>query len=115
VVTAALLAGSGWWLLLALVPFVIGRVAYLGAVQAAVAYGESVRAAFDLHRFDLLTALHLPLPPDAAAERLGNTELCDRWRQGSPTGTVYHHPEPTERDPSPASGLPRSRRPGESA
>jgi hypothetical protein len=26
----------------------------------AAAYGQALEAAFDLHRFDLLTALHLP-------------------------------------------------------
>ncbi|MCC3776056.1 hypothetical protein [Streptomyces sp. UNOB3_S3] len=55
-----LLWRSGWWLLLAAALLAAARIAYTAAVHAAIDYGESVAAAFDLHRFDLLTALHLP-------------------------------------------------------
>ncbi|MFC1437022.1 hypothetical protein ABUW04_02035 [Streptacidiphilus sp. N1-10] len=88
---AALLARSHWWLLLAAVPLVISRVAYLGAVQAALAYGRAVESAFDLHRFDLLTALHLPLPADTAAERRTAAQLSDAWLQGVEFDTQYRH------------------------
>lgn len=92
-VTAGLLVASGWWLLLALVPLAVARVSYVGAVHAAVAYGESVRAAVDLHRFALLDALRLPPPADLAAERLVNTRLSELWRQGVPMPeTAYEHP-----------------------
>ncbi|MBL1100680.1 hypothetical protein [Streptomyces coffeae] len=98
-VSAALLWRSEWWLLLALAPAVICWAAYAAAVHAAVAYGEVLAVAFDLHRFDLLTALHLPLPDDRAAERTANAELSRLWRQGagSPAGMVYDHPpQPAE-------------------
>lgn len=42
---------------------------YAGAVQSAVAYGEQLRATFDLYRHDLLKALGRPAPPDGEAER----------------------------------------------
>ncbi|BEL03527.1 hypothetical protein Q0Z83_017180 [Actinoplanes sichuanensis] len=83
---------SGWWTLLALVPLGISVLSYAGAVRAAVAYGAGVRAGLDLHRFDLRTALHLPLPRNPAAERIANEELCDLLRQGVPLRGSYEHP-----------------------
>ncbi len=110
--SVALLWRSHGWLLLALVPAVICWAAYAAAVHAAVAYGEVLAVAFDLHRFDLLTALHLPLPDDRAAERMANAELSRLWRQGagSPVAMRYDHPprlaEPAPQPvvPPPASG-----------
>jgi hypothetical protein len=93
VIAAGLLARSGWWVLLALAPLVIARVAYVGAVHAAVAYGESVRVAIDLHRFALIDVLRLPRPSDPDDERRRNAELSDLWRQGLPMSPEpYRHP-----------------------
>ncbi|GGP82682.1 hypothetical protein [Streptomyces melanogenes] len=89
--TVWLLWGSGWWLLLAMAPSALAWISYRGAVQAALGYGQAVTAAFDLHRFDLLTALHLPLPADRDAERALATELCTMWRQGAPVALRYDH------------------------
>lgn len=91
VTSAGLLASSGWWWLLALTPLGIGWFAYLGAVRAAIAYGEAINAAFDLCRFDLLTALHLPLPPNRTAERRLAEGLCLQWRQGVQLPDDYDH------------------------
>lgn len=100
-VAAGLLAASGWWLPLALVPLVIARVSYIGAVHAAVAYGESVRSAVDLHRFSLLEALRMPPPADLAAERVLNTRLSELWRQGVPMPeSAYEHPRAARSDPA---------------
>lgn len=49
---------------------VLARLAYLGAVTQAREYGQRLRAAFDLYRFDLLKALHLPLPASPQQERV---------------------------------------------
>ncbi|XVV00874.1 hypothetical protein ACQPW3_26055 [Actinosynnema sp. CA-248983] len=38
-------------------------------MAAAVAYGESIEAAFDLHHLDLLSALRVPMPESTEAER----------------------------------------------
>ena len=84
-----LLWGSGGWLALALVPAAITAVAYTGAVAAAVAYGEAVRSAFDLHRFDLLAALKVAPPETRDKEREINRALCDMWRQGVPMTGDY--------------------------
>jgi len=80
--------------LLALAPAAVAAAACLGAVQAALAYGESVHSAFDLHRFDPLKALHLPLPANQEAEITLHTSLCNEWRQGLPFRPTYRHPEP---------------------
>jgi len=80
---------SGWWTLLALAPLGIAVLAYTGAVRAAIAYGAAVHAAFDLHRFDLLRALHLTLPKDRDAEQASNRALSDFLRQGVPVPFSY--------------------------
>lgn len=80
----ALLLGSGWWTMLALVPLGVAVLAYHAAVQAALAYAETVHVAFDLHRADLLTALRMDAPGQQDAERILNEQWCDHWRQGIP-------------------------------
>jgi hypothetical protein len=79
-----LLLGSGWWTMLALVPLGVAVLAYNAAVQAALAYAETVHVAFDLYRADLLTALRMDLPSRHDAERILNEQWCDHWRQGIP-------------------------------
>jgi hypothetical protein len=68
-------------------------LSYRSAVAAAVAYGQSVEVAFDLHRFDLLRALHLPLPWDRDSERAANAVLCDFLRQDVRANFLYEHPK----------------------
>jgi hypothetical protein len=53
------------------------------ALAVAAAYGQALEAAFDLHRFDLLTALHLPLPANLTGEVAANQELSRFLRQPS--------------------------------
>ncbi|GAA0419661.1 hypothetical protein Aca07nite_12820 [Actinoplanes capillaceus] len=90
VATFALLSqATHWWWLLGFVPLAVSVISYRAAVHAAVAYGESVELAFDLHRFDLLTALHLAVPADRTTELKINQELCDLWRQGVPPTAGY--------------------------
>jgi hypothetical protein len=91
---AALLVRGRWWVLIIAIPLALAWVAYRGAVQAAVAYGESLAVAFDLHRFDLLAALHLPLPSTPTEERKLNERLSRFWDQAVPLDDVvtYDHP-----------------------
>ncbi|QQQ78857.1 hypothetical protein IOD16_10725 [Saccharothrix sp. 6-C] len=91
VASAGLLARSGWWCLLALVPLGVGALSYAGAVRAAIAYGESITVAFDLGRFALLTALRLPLPSTRSEEHRLAEGLCLQWRQGVPLPDDYVH------------------------
>lgn len=96
VAAVALLAWhSGLLTLLALVPLALGVLAYLGAVQAAVAYGAAMQVAFDLHRFDLLRALRLEAPTEQANEMTNNVALADFFRQGVPVPFKYIDPGPS--------------------
>lgn len=88
---AALLSRSGWWLLLALGPLTLSWICYRQAVGATLRFGEAVETAFDLHRFDLLRAMHLPLPAGRSQERVQAQEVCAYWRQGMPVAFEYEH------------------------
>jgi hypothetical protein len=81
VITAACLAPYGWWLAVAAGTLAGAGLSYQAALSAAAAYGQAVEAAFDLHRFDLLTALHLSLPADLASEVQANQQLSRFLRQ----------------------------------
>jgi hypothetical protein len=67
------------------------RLSYRGAVAAAIAYGEGIRATIDLHRIDLLTALHLPLPATLEQERAVNEQVSPFLRQSRPVDVVCDH------------------------
>ena len=59
-----------WWVWLVFVGLVLllGWLAYGNALHAARAYGETIKAAFDLYRWNLLDALHLPHPTSTEQE-----------------------------------------------
>jgi hypothetical protein len=80
--SAALLAVHGPWLLIPALMFISSWVAYRAAINAAVAYGRQLHVAFDLHRFDMLRALDLPLPPDPTIERQWNQYLSQFFQYG---------------------------------
>ncbi|MFC4907091.1 hypothetical protein [Actinomadura gamaensis] len=85
----------GYWLDLGvLTGLALGaaRVAYRAAVLAAEGYGVMIRMAFDLQRFDLLTALHLPLPDDSAEEWEANRLLTARLTLDPQLLLRYRHP-----------------------
>src|ERR1700750_226899 len=96
-----LLLGAGWWTALALIPLGVAVLAYNAAVQAALAYAETVHVAFDLHRADLLTALRMEQPRQPEAERALNEQWCDHWRQGIPLPATMRYTT-TDTDQHPA-------------
>ncbi|EFL19213.1 LOW QUALITY PROTEIN: predicted protein, partial [Streptomyces sp. C] len=99
------LGADGWWRASPAVFLLPAWVAYRAAVAAARGYGEALSAAFDLHRFDLLTALHLTLPADPEAERVLGRRLTRFWAQGVPlTALPYEHQH--EREPAPHTAAP---------
>lgn len=75
VASTALLAVHGPWLLIPAVTGMSSWIAYRAAVRAAIAHGRQLYVAFDLHRFDLLRGLHLPLPRNSVAEVQVNQNL----------------------------------------
>jgi hypothetical protein len=83
VISVAFLTTHGWWLTAAAVTLACALGSYRAALVAAIGYGQALEAAFDLHRFDLLTALHLPLPADLISEVAANQELSRFLRQPS--------------------------------
>lgn len=70
---------------------VVSRLAYTGAVAASAEFGEARRVAVDLHRFDLLEAMHLPLPADASEERGVFRRLSAFLARGLATDVNYVH------------------------
>jgi hypothetical protein len=64
--------------------------------QSYRAFAEAVRSAVDLYRFDLLLALHLPLPSDSAAEKAVWADLMERTVGETDKALLYLHPPPGE-------------------
>lgn len=91
VVSAGLLYRHGWWLMVPVATFALAWMSYRGAITSARDYGLGIRTAIDLHRFDLLRALHLPLPKDREAEKQANAILSEFLRQGRPVNFDYDH------------------------
>lgn len=70
-------------------------------------YGALMMVAFDLHRFDLLNALHLPLLADSDSEKTANQTL--NAFLASHEKLVYRHPDSCTRHPALARPRWRSR------
>lgn len=94
---------SGWaWI--PLFTAVTAAVAYRAALRAATGHARLLAAAVDLHRFDMLAALHLKLPISLAEELRFNAALSDFF--AGPPGTrpsmftaldvPYEHPASSE-------------------
>ncbi len=96
-VAAAVLFKYGWWMAVPAGALLLAWLSYRGAIAAAIAYGESVQTVFDLYRFELYKALHLPLPTNLADERVINEMISDFFRQGldaSFKSLAYEKPKP---------------------
>jgi hypothetical protein len=97
VISVSFLINQGWWLLVPGATLLLAWLSYRAAVAAAIAYGEGIETAFDLHRFDLLRALHLQLPVNRESEREANAHLSEflvRGEflvEGNPINFVYDH------------------------
>lgn len=92
IVSFGLLVPHGVWLAVPAGCLVLAWLAYRGTVTAALAYGEALRMAFDLHRFDLLNALHLPLPQTRSEEKEQNAGLSAFLLQDWDIDLEYEHP-----------------------
>ena len=86
-----LLITHGWLLVVPAGLLVLAWLAYRAAVGAAIAYGEGLETAFDLHRFDLLRGLHLPLPAGSDEERALNAQVTAFLLQGQQVPFAYEH------------------------
>jgi hypothetical protein len=88
------LVRDGLWLLVAGAPYLLGYLAYRGAVVAAADYGAALSVLITLNRFRLYEALHLPMPPDNRVESARNDVLMDVL-SGETSHIVYEHPPVT--------------------
>jgi hypothetical protein len=79
------------WLAVPAVTAGLSWVSYRAAVRAAMSYGEGLRVAFDLYRFDLIEALHYPLPASEQEERSFNRRLSAFLAAGIPMHADYRH------------------------
>lgn len=90
--TAAAAAGAVLYLAVLIGGLVLARASYRAATEAAVEYGLHVRAAFDLHRNDLLDQLRQPLPTTAREEQRTWAQVCARLATGDPRSVRYGPP-----------------------
>lgn len=81
---------------------VIAIAAYRSSLGAAQVYAEILRSAFDLYRLDVLTAMHLPTPVNAVAERQRWREVSRLILRNAPLPQPY--PPPPAPAPAPANG-----------
>jgi hypothetical protein len=79
---------GAWWL--PLLGLVLAAVAYKGAVIAAQAYSGLMHVVYDLHRFDLLEALHHELP-SKEAERDVFGQVTEQFAGVWVPGLRYDH------------------------
>jgi len=94
-----LLGAHGWWVMTAAGAAFLAWLSYRAAVNAAIAYGELMETAFDLHRFDLLRALHVPLPPDHKHELEINATVTEFLRHDFPVKLEFDHDAAPPNDP----------------
>lgn len=80
VVSISALAGDGWWQAVPVATALLAWITYRGAITSALLMGHVVTTAFDLHRHDLVRAMHYAPAPDPALEYAFNTRLS-RWLQ----------------------------------
>ena len=68
----------------------VSRLSYENAVQAALSYGEQLKAAFDLYRWKALEGLNLKLPNNLKEERALWNEVCGLLYRGYSDGLMHY-------------------------
>jgi hypothetical protein len=96
IAAALLLPNGGRWHLLPLGIIALAWISYQAAVRAAASYGQALFVAFDLHRFDMIRALHYPLPNSRAEELAFNERLTDFLTVGVVPNDDYQHGQRAE-------------------
>jgi len=81
-ISVVLLFKFGWWIVVPFVFLIFALISYKNAISTSLDYGILIQTAFDLHRFDLLQALRLPLPRNYEEEVQFNKKLSNFLRQG---------------------------------
>ena len=98
---ALLTSHGGWWLLIVTGSAVLLLVfAYRSAIASARVHGQLLEAAYDLHRFDMIAALHYQLPPTDVVEIEFNRRLsefflqAEEWYADSSDPYLHLRPRP---------------------
>jgi hypothetical protein len=86
-----------FWILIALVPYVLAYLSYRGSVVAASHYGSALDTLINLDRFELYKQLHLPLPAGIKAEQETNRTLTRLFNYESPA-IIYQHPAASDKE-----------------
>lgn len=67
----------------------LSAIAYQSALPAAAAYRDQIRAAFDLHRLELLSQMQMPMPVTAKEERAVWAHVVEFLGSGEPHDQRY--------------------------
>lgn len=94
-VTVAFMWRHGFWLLLALGPYLVAYLSYRGAVVLAHEYGTALAVLLELNRFTLYEKLHHPVQDRARDEVRANKNLMDAFRYEPKVDLRYEHPVTT--------------------
>jgi hypothetical protein len=89
--TVVIMLGNGWWVLLALLPYGVGYLAYRGAVVVAMSYSTAVAMLIELNRFALYERLRLEHPADTNAERKTNADIMRLLGNNTHVNLRYEH------------------------
>ena len=81
-----------FWVLIAIIPYVLAYLSYRGAVIAAGHYGSALDTLINLNRFELYKQLHLKLPERTDEERDSNQNLARLFEFDSSVIVDYEHP-----------------------
>ena len=83
------------YILLSVLAALLARFFYEASLLNVGLYGSMVRSAFDLYRFGLFEALHLPLPENSADEKVEWKKISEfftgTWYSKNPPEFEYQH------------------------
>jgi hypothetical protein len=65
-------------------------LSYQNAIQVALDYGNKIKAAFDLYRWNVLEELHLQLPTSHEEEQKIWQEVCNLFYRSTPPLSTYY-------------------------
>lgn len=80
-----------FWVLVALVPYMLAYLSYRGSVVAAGLYGSALDTLINIDRFELYKQLHLKLPAETIEERETNKKLAQLFDYDPDVVVRYEH------------------------